>query len=306
MERRHPAVEGADEELSETRIRRGRRLSELSARLQPLCTSGAIACQGIFAEVYQAADELDVGPFSLEDSVVIFIHKGAVEVRLLFADVHQTLSRGGLVILPPATATTLRVLNSDFTVVYLKTEQITALGSDFLKGRELVPQLDPDDIQLALLLGCIRDELKSELPGGSAYFESLAVPLTRRIYDRYGTVVIQSATFRGGLTAKQVKQAEKTILTDLDKSIPLAALAREAGLSPSHFCRAFKQSTGVSPHQWRLEQRFERARRLMADDQMTITSIALNLGFTSLGHFSAAFKRATGFPPSHYRRKVLS
>jgi AraC family transcriptional regulator len=92
----------------------------------------------------------------------------------------------------------------------------------------------------------------------------------------------------------------------LDESVPLATLAEDAKLSPWYFCRAFKQSTGWSPHRWMREQRLDRARQLLAEDHRTLTSIAIDLGFASLSHFSAAFKQATGISPTHYRRNLAS
>jgi len=257
-------------------------------------------------EAYKTLSDIELEPFSLEDAVIIFVHKGVIETNLLFAGVQQALSQGGLAVLPSATAMTLRLCNADFTVAYLKPDDIPFIQTSLFQGREIVLQLDPHDVQLAMLLGCIREEMQSGFPGGRAYFESLGLAVATHTYGRYGTAAISAGTFRGGLTARQVRRAQNTMLNALDKSVPLAALAREARLSPSHFCRAFKQSTGVSPHRWAQEQRFERARRLMADDRMTITSIALMLGFASLSHFSAAFKRATGASPSHYRRNVAS
>jgi AraC family transcriptional regulator len=87
-----------------------------------------------------------------------------------------------------------------------------------------------------------------------------------------------------------------------DRNVPLATLARDAGLSPWYFCRAFKKSTGLSPRRWMLMTRLQQARALLADDRRSLTSIAGEMGFASLSHFSAAFKQATGFSPTVYRR----
>jgi len=96
------------------------------------------------------------------------------------------------------------------------------------------------------------------------------------------------------------------MLATLDESVPLATLAQEAGLSPWHFCRAFKQSTGLSPHRWTRDRRLQQARQLLADNRRSLTSIAIELGYASLSHFSAAFKQATGISPTGYRRNLPS
>jgi AraC family transcriptional regulator len=306
MNRRHLPVDSESEDRPEMRARLAGRLGELAEDIQPALTSDPTDSRGALAEAYKIAAEIDIGPFALETASVILVHRGVVEASLLFAGVQHAFSQGGLAVLPPAAAMTLRVCNASFTIVYLKPEHIPGIQADLFQAREIVPQLDPHDAPLAMLLGCIREEMQSGFPEGRAYFESLALALATRIWGRYGTAAIASGTFRGGLTAKQVRQAQNTMLSALDKSVPLRALAEAAHLSSSHFCRAFKQSTGMSPHRWMREKRLERARRLVADHRMTLTEIAFALGFASLGHFSASFKRATGLTPSQYRRRMAS
>jgi AraC family transcriptional regulator len=134
--------------------------------------------------------------------------------------------------------------------------------------------------------------------------ESLGLALVNHIYARHSTAISVKTGFRGGLTARQVRRAQQIMMEALDESVPLATLAEDAKLSPWYFCRAFKQSTGVSPYRWMRERRLDRARQLLADDDRTLTSIAIDLGFASLSHFSATFKQAMGISPTHYRRNL--
>jgi transcriptional regulator GlxA family with amidase domain len=82
----------------------------------------------------------------------------------------------------------------------------------------------------------------------------------------------------------------------------LAELARECGVSVSHFTRAFRHSTGVSPHQWLLAQRISKARSLIAGATLNMSEIALECGFSSQSHLSAAFTASLGISPREYRR----
>lgn len=282
-----------------------KRISELAAALRPAFTSKQIESRGVVAESYRVGEEVEIGPFGLEEAAVILLHKGTFEAALPFAGLQRALATGAVIVLPPATSMRLRLSRADFTIVYLAPERIAGVPPGAIERRELVPALDPEDVQLPMLMSTVRDEMQAGFSTGQAYFESLALSVTLRIFGLYSVRVAVRGTFRGGLSPRQVRQAKNRILTDLDKSVPLRALAAEVRLSPSHFCRAFKQSTGDSPHQWRLKKRFERALGLMADDSVSLTSIALTLGFASLSHFSAAFKRATGLSPSDFRRKVV-
>ncbi|HZN98093.1 MAG TPA: AraC family transcriptional regulator [Gemmatimonadales bacterium] len=84
----------------------------------------------------------------------------------------------------------------------------------------------------------------------------------------------------------------------------IAELAREVGISPYHFIRQFEAVFGITPHQYRIRVRLDRARTLLATGY-SVTRVCMEVGFTSLGSFSALFSRRGGEPPSNYRRRVL-
>jgi AraC family transcriptional regulator len=108
---------------------------------------------------------------------------------------------------------------------------------------------------------------------------------------------------RGGLAPHQLNRVTDYLMARLADDIALAELAAIASLSPHHFCRAFKQSTGLPPHAWLAHKRMERAQEMMAaHPQMGLTEIALCVGYQSQAAFGAAFKRVTGATPSQLRR----
>lgn len=82
-------------------------------------------------------------------------------------------------------------------------------------------------------------------------------------------------------------------------------LAAEAGLSLSHFIRAFKLHTGKTPHTYLMNYRIERATEKLQDKKLRITDIALACGFSNPGHFTTVFKRTMGITPSEYRKTLL-
>ena len=83
--------------------------------------------------------------------------------------------------------------------------------------------------------------------------------------------------------------------------LDLAALARSAHLSESHFSRSFAEAFGVTPHRYLLTTRLERAKALLRDTDLSVTEVCLRVGFTSLGSFSTQFRRFVGESPSAYR-----
>jgi AraC-like DNA-binding protein len=93
--------------------------------------------------------------------------------------------------------------------------------------------------------------------------------------------------------------------------IDLESAAQEAGLSPFHFLRLFRDVLGVTPHQYLVRCRLRRAARLLADDGGSVTDIAFDVGFTDLSNFVRTFHRAAGVSPRGFRqaargkRKIL-
>jgi len=73
----------------------------------------------------------------------------------------------------------------------------------------------------------------------------------------------------------------------LSEEIPLSRLATECGLSD--FARAFRHSTGVSPHRWLLKHRVDHARELLSDRALSLTDVALSCGFADQSHFTRLF-----------------
>jgi AraC-like DNA-binding protein len=83
--------------------------------------------------------------------------------------------------------------------------------------------------------------------------------------------------------------------------VPLARVAREAGLSTGELIRRFAALFGETPHQYRMRERLDRAKRLLAHGERSVTDVCMDVGFSSVGSFSAWFARRVGLAPSAYR-----
>ena len=106
----------------------------------------------------------------------------------------------------------------------------------------------------------------------------------------------------GGLSPLQLARACEFIEANLQEDISLAQLAASAALSPTHFSRAFRQTTGMPPFAWLLQRRVERAKTLLDRPDLGLATIALEVGFAAQSQFTTAFRRATGVPPGAWRR----
>lgn len=110
-------------------------------------------------------------------------------------------------------------------------------------------------------------------------------------------------TVRGGLSGNRLRAVTEYMRTNLSGSISLADLARLAELSPHHFARAFKRSTGLPPHRYQIMLRIERAKEMLVSTNSSIIEIGAAIGWQDPAYFARIFAREVGMPPSHYRRK---
>jgi transcriptional regulator GlxA family with amidase domain len=95
----------------------------------------------------------------------------------------------------------------------------------------------------------------------------------------------------------------KSLLETQVKAIPsIESIAVRLGLSTTHFHRVFREHTGMSPYQYHLQLRIERAKQMLRGTSLSIKEVANALAFESPFHFSNAFKRRTGMSPSQWRR----
>ena len=111
---------------------------------------------------------------------------------------------------------------------------------------------------------------------------------------------------RGGLAPWQVRRVAEMIRENLDGNIHLCDLARECGLSVSHFTRTFRKSFGMSPCRWLLERRIDRSKVLLVTSDLPIADIAIRSGFSDQTAFTRAFGRIVGDSPGRWRRAVTS
>jgi AraC family transcriptional regulator len=107
-----------------------------------------------------------------------------------------------------------------------------------------------------------------------------------------------------GLSQKQTKQVMEYIRNHLPEDLSLSELAACIALSPYHFARLFKQTTGITPHQYVICQRVEKAKELLRQRELSVTEIALVCGFAHQGHLSKHFKRIIGLTPTAFRENL--
>lgn len=136
--------------------------------------------------------------------------------------------------------------------------------------------------------------------GGRLKAESLTCLLVSELVQTHtGLGQPEPKSGLGGYTFNKIKEY---VHEHCDEDLSLEKLSTIAGVSTFHFSRMFKLDSGVSPHQYVLQSRIERARSMLVSSRSSISDIAFTVGFSSQSHMTEAFKRVVGTTPSRYRQ----
>ncbi len=165
---------------------------------------------------------------------------------------------------------------------------------------ELVPQWAIRDEQIESIAHAAEREIRSEFSAGNLFMESLATALAAHVLARYSSPRVAPREYRRGLSPSQLRRTIDFIEGNLGEDLGLAELAENVRISPYYFCRMFKQSTGLSPHQFVLRERIEHARQLLKQHRLPVVEIATKLGFSDQSHFASVFRRMVGTTPMRY------
>ena len=217
------------------------------------------------------------------------------------------MTRPATVTVIPAGSTSRWDIYQPLSVVQLYLPQTTlkrvAREADTAAPGDLVERTaHPDSIASRLLLSAA-DALEGSAALDSLFRHQLTDLLATRLLAAHAGIPATIQPIVGGLSPTVLRRAIERLRSDNDTDVSLGALALEAGLSRFHFCRAFKESTGLSPHAWLRQHRLERAMNMLRDTDASVASVAVALGYASQTAFAAAFRKLTGETPSDWRRR---
>ncbi len=212
----------------------------------------------------------------------------------------------GQLSLYPATVVfdTLARVEGEFFTISLTPQFVAHHARELTRGNavELPPLRRVADPVCTAIGDQIRREAATGSPRGRVYVEALAGALAVHLLRQYGRVQAEHPR-TGGLTPAQLRLAIACIRADLTGNLSLAAMAKQAGLSPFHFARRFKQSTGSAPHQYVVLRRLELARNWLVDTAAPLAAVARQSGFCDQSHFTAHFRRRFGITPRKFREQ---
>jgi len=200
-------------------------------------------------------------------------------------------------------ATAVPVKMGAAVVAYLKTGQVFHQMPDEARFNEVVGAIGRKTLD-----GPMLKKLRT------AYFETQTidpqrynsmVKLLHSFAEQLGAQAESLAIINEGSEPAAIAKARQYILANLDQPLPLGDVARHAGLSASHFCRMFKDFTGLTLTDYINRSRVEWAKRELLKPEVRISEIAFLVGYQSLSQFNRSFSRIVGASPTEYRRERL-
>jgi AraC family transcriptional regulator len=205
---------------------------------------------------------------------------------------------GSLILLTPGTSDRLRwdgvserlIVSIDKTFVDRAAEEGGAHATPVFHNNWLL-----QDSALRAVLTEMNREREAGWPAGSLYGDLLGLSLGQTLLRRQGGLVMHE--LRGGLPLPRLRRVLEFVEERLGDDLRLEQMAAEAGLSPFHFARQFRESTGVTPHQHVLEQRIARAKSLLKLRNLSMQQIAEDTGFGSATNLARSFRLREGVTP---------
>jgi len=171
------------------------------------------------------------------------------------------------------------------------------LATEFNADATATPRLRFSDDRLWTLVRLLSGAVNDPDPSTQLYGDGLIAAITARLFAEPPELGADAK----GLTPSQLRRVVEYLDSLLPGRVNLAHLATLAGLSQSHFSRAFKASTGMAPYRWQLDARIRRAQALLIDSSASLDDVAEATGFADAVHFGRTFRKFTGATPAAWR-----
>jgi AraC family transcriptional regulator len=193
------------------------------------------------------------------------------------------------------------LFNLPLTAINALADELNVSHVDELRFQPGVGVFDPTIMYLGLgLLPALEEpDRVSRL-----FTDHVALALASHVAQTWGDMAIAPKLVKGGLAPWQEKRAKEMIAGDLAGSTSLREIATACGFSVSHFSRAFRKSTGLSPHAWLLQARVGSAKAMLRVGDTPLPTIARACGFADQSHFARVFTRQVGLSPGAWRKST--
>ena len=194
----------------------------------------------------------------------------------------------------------------DMMRVYLPRSRMMSVAESMARRPDVrlrLPKPGFDDYIIKNLLNIINYAFDNPERASQLLIDEVSVLLTSHLIQNYSDASPVGRS-RGGLASWQERIAKEILFARMRNPPTVDELGQACGVSARHFIRAFRRSTGRTPHQWLMQQRALEAKNLLERSDRTLAEIAALSGYANQSHFCRAFQRCFGHSPSTARRQV--
>lgn len=191
---------------------------------------------------------------------------------------------------------------TQFMILAIAPDWLKQIGQDWVNSEqiELLPQFATEDALIHGILTEFRTELESGAIGHPLLIDSLKTALSIHLLRKYSSQPSKPDRNNDGLSKAKLQQVKEYISEHLAQDLNLSEVAAIVQISPYHFSRLFKQSTGITFHQYILQCRIAKAKDLLQHSPLTISEVAIKVGFFDQSHLTRYFKRIVGVTPKQF------
>jgi AraC family transcriptional regulator len=194
----------------------------------------------------------------------------------------------------------------DMMRVYLPRQRMISVAKSMSRRSEVrlrLPKPGFDDYIITNLLNIINFAFDNPKQTSQLLVDEVSILLMSHLIHNYSDVSPGERS-RGGLASWQERIAKEILFARIRNPPTADELGQACGVSARHFIRAFLQSTGLTPHQWLMQERALNAKNLLEHSDRTLAEISAMCGYANPSHFCRAFQRCFGQSPSTARRQA--
>jgi AraC family transcriptional regulator len=270
----------------------------------PLLTSHGSVWDAIYLEHHQNRHETPEH-YKTSHAIAVILNSVGNE-NWLDGRYHQDITRRGSIGIYPAEVPHRSICTEtvEFLVMTIAPAFLDGIASEWVDPTTttLIPHTPSQTDPLLLEMGlALKREVELGCLGGRLYGDSIATMLAVHLLRNYSNFAPQIRHDADRLSAHRLKQALDYIHDRLTEDISLAEISEYLGMSCYYFARWFKQSMGITPYQYVIQQRVECAKRSLEREGKSLADIALASGFSSQSQMTQHFRKLTGTTPRAYR-----
>src|SRR5215470_138188 len=237
-----------------------------------------------------------------EHVLAMMLRHGAIEVGARRSTMqHVTFQAGEIGFLPRHSERWVGSGNQERLLVGISDAALRTASQELRGTVEFGHWCKMVDARLAALVKAVNAERIAGFPSGQLFLDSIEQAIAAALVDVFAGQRRSVRPLRGGLGPARLRTIRELVHAKIEDELTLIEMAQSVELSPAHFSRMFRESTGETPHQFVLRNRIERAKEMLRAPEARVLDVAVACGFKTQQHFARVFRRICGASPTEYR-----